>query len=181
MMVISWALKYWKPIAGVILAAALIGGYLAWASHQQGIGEARATLAYNEKIEIQKKEAADALKKETAKVVAAERALQNFKNIQEVKDAGNKKITENLAARLRDIAGPTGRLRDPNARGWFGSGAPNSAAPTGTDNRPDNGAEAPGLLSTELTRFLQQKLIEADEINLAYISCRADAEAMRAR
>lgn len=181
MMIISWALKYWKPIAGVILSAALIGGYLAWESHQQGIGEARATATYNEKIEIQKKEAADVLKKETAKVAAAEKALQHFKNIQEVKDAGNKKITDNLSARLRDIAGPTGRLRDPNAgRGGDSSGA-NCGAPAGTGNRPDNGAEAPGLLSAELTRFLQQKLIEADEINLAYISCRADAEATRTR
>lgn len=181
MMIISWALKYWKPIAVIILAMALIGGYLAWQSHQQGIGEARATAAYNQKIDIQKKEAADVLKKETAKVAAAEKALQHFKNIQEVKDAGNKKITDNFAARLRDLAGPAGRLRDPNAGHGGGSGAPNSASPTGPGNSPDNGAEAPGLLSAELTKFLQQKMSEADEINLAYTSCRADAEAMRAR
>lgn len=181
MMILAWAVKYWKPIAVVILAAAMIGGYLAWASHQRGIGEARATAAYNEKIEIQKKEAAAVLAKETARVAAAERALRNFKNIQEVKDANNKKITENLAARLRDLAGPTGRLRDPNAGRGVGSSGSNGGATGGTDNRPDNGSEAPWLLSAELTRFLQQKLSEADEINLAYISCRADAEAMRAR
>lgn len=172
-----WAIKLG---AGLLLATALIGGYLAWENHQQGIGEARATEACNRKIETQKKEAAATLAKETGKAVAAERALQNFKNIQEVKDAGNKKTTDNLAARLRALTGPAGRLRDPHAgRGPGGGSAPGAAA-AGPGNRADNPAETAGLLSAELTRFLQQKLIEADEINLAYISCRADAESVRA-
>lgn len=173
-----WAIKLG---VGVLVGAALFGGYLSWASHQQEIGETRATAAHNMKIEAQKKEATAILAKEAAKVAATERALQDFKNRQEVKDAGNKKTVDNLTARLRDLAGHAGRLRDPNAgRGGGGSGS-NSTTPAGTGNRPDHGTEAAGVLSAELTEFLQQLTLEADKINTAYISCRADAEAVRAK
>lgn len=172
-----WAIKLG---AGLLLATALIGGYLAWEDHQQGIGEARATEACNRKIETQKKEAAVVLAKETAKVVASEQALQNFKNQQEVQDAQNKKTTDNLTARLRALTGPAGRLRDPHAgRGPGGGSAPGAAAP-GPGNRADHGAEAAGLLSAQLTGLLQRLTVEADAVNLAYISCRADAESVRA-
>lgn len=171
-----WAIKLG---AGVLVGAALFGGYLAWASHQQGIGDARATAAYNARIEAQKKGAAATLAKETAKVVATERALQDFKNRQEVKDAGNKKTVDNLTARLRDLAGHSGRLRDPNAGRGGGSSGADGTAPAAPGDSADNGTEAAGILSTELTEFLQRLTLEADEINTAYISCRADAEAMR--
>lgn len=173
-----WAIKIG---AGVLLVAALTGGYFAWASRQQGIGEKRATVAFNVKIEAQKKEALAVLVKETARVATAERALHDFKNRQEVKDAGNKKTADNLTARLRALAGNSGRLRDPYAGGRQGSGVTSSTVTTGPGNRADNGAETSGLFSAEFSQFLQQKLIEADAINNAYISCREDAEAMRAR
>jgi hypothetical protein len=171
----TWAIKLG---AGVLLVSALIAGYFAWANHQQSIGEARGTAACNLKIDAQKKEAATVLAKETARVVATERALQDLKNTQEVKDAGNKKTVDTLSARLRDLA-VNGRLRDPHAgRGGGGSGA-SSADASGPGNRPDNGAETSGVLSADLTGLLQRLTVEADKINLAYISCRADAEAIR--
>lgn len=172
-----WAIKLG---AGALLFGALVAGYFAWASHQQGIGADRATAAYNAKIATQKKEAAAILAKETAKVVETERALQDFKNRQEVKDADHKKTTDNLSARLRALA-INGRLRDPHAgRGSGGGDAPGSDA-AGSGNSADHGAETSGVLSAELTRLLGQLLTEADQINNAYISCRADAEAVRAR
>ncbi len=176
----TWAIKVG---AGVLLVAALIAGYFAWASHQQRIGEAMAIAAYNVKIEAQKKEAAAVLAKETARVATAERTLQNFKNRQEVKDVRNKKTVDTLASLLRDLAGPAGRLRDPHADSGRGGGGSGSNGPdsAGTGNRPDNGSAPGGVLSAELTEFLQRLTIEADEINNAYISCRADAEAVRAR
>ena len=175
----------WKAKVGavVILVLALIGGYLAWASHQQAIGEARATTAYNKLIAAQKKEAAAILAKETVRVATAERALQDFKNNQEVKDGGNKKTVDALSARVRALAGLAGRLRDPHADAGCGGrsdGAHGSPA-TGPGNSPGDGADAPGLLSAELAGLLQRLTLEADQINNAYISCRADAEAMRAR
>lgn len=173
-----WAIKLG---AGVLLLAALAAGYLAWTIHQQGIGEARATAAYNVKIEAQKKEASAALEKETARVATAELALQDFKNRQEVKDVGNKKKVDTLASLLRDLAGPAGRLRDPHAGGGPGGSGSNGTVASGSGNRPDNGAEASGLLSPDLTGLLQRLVAEADQVNLAYISCRADAEAVRAQ
>ena len=175
-----WAVKLGGAL---LLVVALIVGYFAWANHQQGIGEARATEKYNRAIEAQKREASAMLAKETTRVAAAEHALQDFKNNQEVRDASNKRATDNLTARLRALAGPGGRLRDPHAdaaRPGQGGGSPNGSAPAGPGNRPDNGAEASGVLSAELTGLLQRLTIEADEINNAYISCRADAESVRA-
>ena len=173
----TWAIK----LGGwMILAAALIGGYLAWENHQQSIGEARATKACNQKIDTQKKEAALTLAKETAKVVASERALQDFKNKQEVQDAQNRKITGNLTARLRALADGAGRLRDPHAGRGPGSGSAPGTAAAGPGDSRDHGAEAGGVLSAELTGLLQRLTVEADAINLAYISCRADAESVRA-
>lgn len=172
-----WAIKLG---GGLLLVAALIAGYLAWANHQQSIGEARATAAYNESIADQKREAAAVLKNETAKAVATERALQDFKNQQEVQDAQHRKTTDNLTARLRALTGSAGRLRDPHAgRGPGGGSAPGAAA-AGPGNSPDHGAETGRVLSAELTGLLQRLAIEADAINLAYISCRADAELVRA-
>jgi hypothetical protein len=130
------------------------------------------------KIDAQEKAAATVLAQETARVVATERALQNFKNIQEVKDAGNKKTVDTLSARLRDLA-VNGRLRDPHAGRGGGSGGASGADAAGPGNRPDNGAGNSGLLSEDLTGLLGRLLVEADEINNAYISCRADAEAVR--
>ena len=174
----SWAVK----LGGVlILAAALIIGYVSWAEHQQGIGEARATERYNAAIAAQKIEASKILVRETARVTAAERRLQDIKNQQEVKDATNKKITDTMAARLRALAGPGGRLRDPNADAGCGHGgsAANGSLSAPTGDRPNDGTDAAGVLSRELTEFLFSQAASADKINLAYISCRADAEAAR--
>jgi hypothetical protein len=170
-----WAIKLG---AGALLFGALIVGYFAWASHQQGIGEAKATAAYNLKLGAQKKGAATVLARETARGVATERALQNLKNLQEVKDAGNKKTVDTLSARLRDLA-VNGRLRDPHAGRGGGGGGASGADASGPGNRPDNGAEAGGVLSADLTGLLQRLTVEADKINLAYISCRADSVAVR--
>lgn len=172
-----------KLVAIGLMFAALIAGYFSWANHQQGIGEARATTAYNLLIDAQKKEAAAVLAKETARVVETERNLQDFKNRQEVKDAGNKKTVNNLTARLHDLTGLTGRLLDPHADAGCGgsSGGAHGSAASGPGNSPGDGADATGLLSAELGGLLQRLTLEADQINNAYISCRADAEAMRAR
>jgi hypothetical protein len=171
-----WAIKL---CAGLALAAALLIGYNLWASHQQGIGEARATGKYNVKIAAQKVEAAALLAKETARVTTTEKALQAVKNNQEVQDAKNRKTVAGLTARLRDLA-VNGRLRDPNAgRGGSSDPAPGNAA-TSPGDSADHGAETGGVLSGELTGFLLSQAASADEINLAYISCREDAAAVRA-
>lgn len=147
----------------------------------EGRGYDRARAEDNAVIEKVKREAADTLAIETNKTRTAEQALQDFKNTQELQDATHQKTVADLSSRLRSLAGAPGRLRDPHAAGCGPSGgsAPSEAAraPSG---RPADPAEAGGLLSADLSGLLQQLNREADDINVAYASCRADAYAVRA-
>lgn len=176
---LAWLNPY-RWLLAAALVAALVAGYFAWADHIGDVREAAVTARYNAAIDAQKKEATQKLADETAKVAAAEKALNDFKSQQEIKDATNQKTAAGLSARLRDAAGPAGRLRDPHAAGCGGGGGgAQSAAATGADDSPADRAQAGGLLSAQLTRLLQQLAAEADGINLAYRSCRADAWSMR--
>lgn len=173
----SWL---YRALAIGALLAALWLGYGAWANHQQGIGQARATATYNTAIDQQKLDASATLARETGKTRDAEQALQAFKNQQELRDAKNKLVLGALADQLRAAAGPAARLRDPNAAGCGGGGG---GAPGADPARADGGAadEAAdsGLLSKQLTEFLLTQAADADQMNLAYASCRADALNLR--
>lgn len=171
----------WLLALGLVLA--LVLGYRAFVSHQQGIGEERARVRYDAAIAKQKGEAYAKLEAATRRVHEAERALEQARQKQEIDDALNTRTLADLRVRLRAAAGPGLRLRDPNAAaggGWgCGGGAdPKAAAPA--DDRPADSAEAAGLLSAELTGLLQQQAEEADAVNAAYIACRADAVNVRA-
>lgn len=171
----------YRLLALALAVAGLIAGYLAWAAHQQGIGEQRATARYTATLEAQKREAAATLAHEIAKTAAVEKQLQASKDQQEITDANNQKTITNMAGRLRTLAGISGRLRDPNADsgcgdgGGHGTAQPAPAAGLGDDHA----AQAPGLLSADLSGLLQRLTQEADEINNAYTSCRADSQAVR--
>ena len=160
----------------VICAAAIV----AYSYYQQSVGESRATAVYNTAIDRQKIAAGTTLARETGKVREAEQALQTYKNQQEIRDAENKKIVSGLDAQLRAAAGAAGRLRDPNAAGCGGggSGAP-GAAPARSGSGPADPAEAGGFLSEDLTGLLLSQAKAADDINVAYASCRADALSLR--
>lgn len=165
----------YRALAVGVLIGLLVLGYEAWAARQQAIGEARATTAYNAAIDRQKREAAALLAIETAKANAATTALADFKTEREKQDVENQSAIDRLAARLRAAAGAAGRLRDPNAAGCGGGGG---GAP-GTDSARAGGgagdtAEASGLLSAELTELLLGQARIADDVNVAYASCRAD-------
>lgn len=124
--------------------------------------------------------AAATLASETAKTRSAEQALQDLKNTQELHDATHQKTVADLSSRLRSLAGSAGRLRDQHATGC-GAGSSNApaAAATATGDRADDAAQAGGLLSVPLTELLGRIVREADTINIAYASCRADAYAVR--
>ena len=105
-----------------------------------------------------------------------ERKLQETANVQSLKDTKNVRSVADLTRRLADLTRDTaGRLRDPYATP-SGCGPSSSGTSASTAAAPSAGASNPtettGLLSTEFTRFFQQKDIDADAINLAYISCR---------
>lgn len=143
-------------------------------------GYDRARAEDNAAIEKVKREAADTLASETNKTRTAERVLQDFKNTQELQDASHQKTVADLSSRLRSLSGAPGRLRDPHAAGCGPSGgsAPGEAAPA-PSGRPADPAEAGGLLSADLSGLLQRLQLEADTINVAYASCRADAYTVR--
>jgi hypothetical protein len=160
----------------VAFVMALVTGYMAWRDHQQDIGDQRATARYEKALKLQKDEAAALLAAEKARVYAAEQRARELLDEQEKRDAKNVNTVADLQARLRALAGPAGRLRDPNAqpgRGCSGGGAPGAPA-TGATDRAGDGAQAGGLLSAELSGLLQDRLTAAEQINIAYASCRAD-------
>lgn len=158
------------------LIGALLLGYQTFVDRQQAIGEQRATDRYDTALAKQKAEAAGLLATETARALAAERQARELRDQQEKTDAKHLKTVAVLQDRLLALSGPDGRLRDPHAqpgRGGSGGGAEGPAT-TGAADRPGDGAQAGGLLSAELSGLLRSRLIEADTINAAYTSCRAD-------
>jgi len=168
----------WRIGGALLLSGSLTAAYFGWAKHEQNLGAA----PYIAKIAQQKTEAAQVLAIKTAEAAAATKALQDFKNTQELQDADHKKTVAALNARLHSLAGPAGRLRDPNQTGCGGG----SRSAPGTDaaapgDRAGDGADAGGVLSADLSGLLLRLTKSADDINLAYISCRADAFAVRAQ
>lgn len=169
-----------KWLLYLLLAGASVGavvvGYQTFVDHQQDIGDQRATARYELALSKQKGEAAALLATETTRANEAERRARELLAQQEKTDAKNLKTVGTLEARLHALAGPDGRLWDPNAqpgRGC-GSGGPQGAPAARAADRPGDAAEAGGLLSAELSGLLQTRLSEADQINVAYTSCRAD-------
>jgi hypothetical protein len=166
--------------AGVILAVLVI--LFTGEQYIEGRGYDRAKAEATAALEAQKREAGEVLATETAKTRAAEESLRTFKLIQDNKDAQAQNTIAALSGRVRQLAGPAGRLRDPNAQGCGGSGSgTQSAAATPAPDRPGDGAEAGGLLSEPLTKFLFEQAASADELNNAYISCRVDAVNIRSQ
>lgn len=146
--------------------------------HSKGVAETTAT--YETALSKQKAAASLKLADETAKTRSIEQALQTFKNEQDLKDEKHQTIVAAMSTRLRGLAGPAGRLRDPNQTGCgSGGGGAQSATATATADRADDRAETGGLLSGPLTDLFLNITREADEINVAYTSCRADSIGIR--
>lgn len=162
-------------VLGLLLA--LMFGVRAIDQRGYDRAKAEATAALNDL----KRQAERELASQTAKTLAAEQALRDFKTNQDIQDAKAQSTVADLSRRLRQLGGPAGRLRDPNAHGCGGSsGGPAGEAATATRSGAADPAEAGGLLSVPLTELLQRALRESDDINIAYASCRADAYAVRA-
>ncbi len=166
----------WRGLA----LLALLAGLYALERHieQRGYDRARNDCATS--LALLQASTATSLAEQTAKVQSAEQALRAVKNKQELQDATHQKTIVDLSDRLRRAAGPAGRLREPNAPQCGGSGgSPPGDAATPTAAGPADRAQASGLLSEELTELLQRLTRDADDINAAYASCRADAYTLR--
>ena len=150
------------------LIAALGLGYIAWEKHIRNDERSKVVAEYNQKIDAQKAEAQYQLDTETAKVILLNLQLRAFKDQQENSDVINSKAIALLADKLHGRV-----LIDPNAArcGQGGSSAEGTVVPNpgvGAADKP----EASGVLSVPLTGLLLSITREADEVNLAYISCR---------
>lgn len=159
-------------IWAALLAASLANGCVT--SHQRDT--ARVELAnLKNAVADQEVEAGKALADETAKVQATQSQLELALKVQEKNDESNQTLIGGLRDRLRTAAGPSGRLRDPNATGCGRrSDGAEGAATAAPDDRAADPAETGGVFSAGATELLQRLTSEADTINLAYISCRAD-------
>lgn len=164
-------------LAAVLAAIVLLFG--AW-QYVDGRGYNRAAAEYTTAINDQKAKAGALLASETAKTRSAEQALQSITQTQNLKDANNVQTLADLSDRLRRAAGPAGRMRDPHATGCGagGSGATGATSTTSNGSATDT-AQAGGLLSAGVTGLFERLTREADDINAAYASCRADAFAVR--
>lgn len=168
----------------LLLVAALLGGLYMLERNIEQRGFDRAEADHTAAIERLHADAAAQLADEVNKTRSAEQALNDAKNDQELKDATHTQTIAGLSDRLRRAAGPAGRLRDPNFQSGAapcgrGGGGPQgehaAAAGAGAADKPETG----GLLSAELSGLLQRLNREADDINAAYASCRADAYTVR--
>lgn len=129
-------------------------------------------------VEAQKKAATALLKSLTDKVLEQQKTLNERHRAQEIRDGNNDATIARQAARLRALSRDAGGLglRDPNAAGCrCGGGGAEGAAPPAAGQGAGGGAQAPGLLSVQLERLLLRLTREADDVNGAYESCRADA------
>jgi hypothetical protein len=145
----------------------------------EAIGEKQQIVA---QLAQQKKDAKAKLDALTAERDALQVQVNEAHQAQEKKDAENDKIIADQNRRLRALAAasPGGRLRDPNAgRGCGRAGAEGNAAATPRSSE-EHPAEVGGLLSKELSGLLLRLTGEADDINAAYESARADAMMCRA-
>lgn len=171
--------KHWIVLG--LVALALITGFVGYGELRASQAEEATSARYEAAIAQLKVKAAGELAAETRKVLEAERRLAAAVAAQEDQDAKNRNTVADLQRRLRAAAGAGQRLRDPNAAGCgSGGGGAASAAAAHADDRAADAPETGGLLSAQLTGLLERLTREADEINAAYISCRADAQAVRA-
>jgi len=177
---VTWLSPTRWILLAVVFAALTLGVWRLDVS-RQAIGEARADAAWTAKVKIQKAEAVLLLDTERTKVAQAERTLRDFKDKQEIQDGKNRTKVVGLEHRLRAAAAVNaGRLRDPHAeRCRSGGDGPQSPVTASPGNSAVNPPEGTGLLSVQLSELLFELTREADEVNLAYASCRADAMSIR--
>ena len=155
-----------------ILAALLASAILMNCATHAKLQEQRLETA-NLKTEAAKraKVQAEALSAEVEKTRAIEQKLADAAIHQEKTDAKNKTIVADLG---RDLADQ--RLLDPFARGCDTAKAETTGHPASGEGNP---AQASRTLSIEFDSFLKQQARDADDINIAYASCRATLESDR--
>jgi hypothetical protein len=162
----------------------LLLGVALWLQHGRAavaIGErdlARQQLdSLGNSVKAQKELAAVQLRTANASVLARQRALEEARAHQENTDATNLDVVRTLRADL-------GRLREQAERARRGNGgaAQRGGDPRGAFAGAGGGAQARGLFPAPPAGAAEEDAdaYDADILNLAYASCRADALKVRA-
>lgn len=161
----SWA---W---AAMVVAFAVTAGVLGYELQSERVRSARLEAT----LERERGQANRDLAVATNRVLAAERVLRASRAEQERKDGDAQATIADLGERVRR-AGADGRLRDRFAAPCH----PADPGPrTATADRGEDPAEAGRALSPEFSGAVIAILRDADDINAAYASCRADAVGLR--
>lgn len=170
----------YRLIAYAIAFAAIVAAVLGYGHRQYNKGVAITTATYEAALTRQKLEAATTLATETAKVVAVTQRLNDTLHQQETQDATNQATVAKYQADLRRMAALPGGLRDPNATGCGrGSGGTQGDIAASANGGATDAAQTTGALSKEFSGLLLKLTADADEVNVAYASCRTDALSVR--
>jgi hypothetical protein len=138
-------------------------------------------------IASQKREAAAELRAANASALALQRAIDDGRAEQEKNDVKNREISDGLRGELRDLRTAQRLQRAAEAArrsGGGGGGAPNPAGAAAGDSA-GSAAEAsrlfpaPAAGAGDVDSLEDFDAYEADIINLAYASCRADGLRLR--
>lgn len=167
----------WALICAALLA--MTGVSMTAAKVRVAAAQAEATSA---KVALaqEREYAARELAEQTNLLRIAESDLRDAYEVQENKDREHEKVVADLRTDLlrRVPPGAPARLRDPGATACP---AASKNAETATAPQPggEDVAETGRELSPELAGFLIEQAAAADEINIAYASCREDAITLR--
>lgn len=178
-------LKWFNPTRWLMLLSlglALIAGYFAWEHNIRADEKTKVDKVWEAKLDKQKVEASNLLAVETAKVGALELKWSTFKNQQEIRDGKAQQVVAGYKNRIASLLSSNGgRLRDPNAETGCrdSGGGPKSQTPPSPGNSAEHPTPTGGLFSEEASRLFIELTSEADQINLAYASCRADSLNLR--
>jgi multidrug efflux pump subunit AcrA (membrane-fusion protein) len=176
------------PLAWACIVALCLG-HGAIVTHQRNGARAErdqvktALDTLSRQVVAQKREASEKLAKLTAERDQAQAMLNDARRAQEIKDGNNQAAVDKARRDLRAAVAAGGeRLRDPwaeSARCGGGGAGADGGPGAGAGPGARDGAQTGGLLSAELTRRLDQRQLEADTINIAYATCRADVYRVR--
>lgn len=169
----------YKIIATLLATISILIAIIFYGHYQYTKGVKITTLVYETAIAKQKNDAAQLLVSVTTQVAAKEQSLQNAKNTQDIIDAQHTKTVSNLSSKLRNALDSASRVCDSSSGRGCGGGSASGQTVGSTDASANSTANADGVLSANLAGLLQKITLEADTINDAYASCRADSFAIR--
>lgn len=134
-------------------------------------------------VKAQKKEAAAELAAARAEVADWQARYNGARRAQEIQDENAQATIDKARRDLRAASDRNGgRLRDRWAEGArCGGGGARAAAGSGpgAGDLAGDATQAGGLLSERFTAAIERLTLEADTINRAYATCRADAYTLR--